>query len=174
MKLELKNVKLNMAFSEETICFKADLYVEGKKVAYASNDGHGGCTHYNVYSPELKPLLQQAEDYCKTLPSTFSTYGDKTFEIKSTLELWIDEVVYKLSNTKEAEKFEKKKQKNMLTHICYGTDNGYKMVGWKMTIAEMLAHPQGRQVLFAKLNDLKNAGETILNTNIPKTFLELA
>lgn len=174
MKLELKNIKLNMGFSEETICFKADLYVNGKKVAYASNDGRGGCTHYNVYSAELRPLLKQAEDYCKSLPSTLSTYGEKTFEIKSCLELWIDEIVYKLSNKKDDEKFEKKKQKNMLTHICYGTDKGYKMVGWKLTIAEMVAHPQGRVILFTKLNDLKNAGETILNTNIPQGFLELA
>jgi hypothetical protein len=174
MKLELKNIKLNMAFSEETICFKADLYVNGKKVAYASNDGRGGCTFYNTYSLELRPLLKQAEDWANALPSTFSTYGGKTIEIKSCLGLWIDEIVYKLSNKKDDDKFEKKKQKNMLTHICYGEDKAYKMVGWGLTIAQMLEHPSRRQILLAKLNDLKNKGETILNTNIPQDFLELA
>ena len=52
MKLELKNVKINEAFSEETLMFKADLYVNGKKIAYAENDGRGGCTFYREYSIE--------------------------------------------------------------------------------------------------------------------------
>lgn len=169
MKLELKNININLAFSEETIMFKADLYVNGKKVAYAHNDGRGGCTFYREYSRELRPLLEQAEAYCKTLPSTFSTYGEKTIEIKSTLEHWIDEVIYAKSNEKEAEKFQKKLAKNMLTNICYGEPNAYKMVGWKnITIEQLLNRVDGRKALRDKITELVNKGETILNTNLPK------
>jgi hypothetical protein len=98
MKLELKNVKINEAFSEETLMFKADLYVNGKKVAYASNDGRGGCTFYNTYSQDLRPLLKEAEEFVKALPSTFYTYGETTIEIKSNLEHWIDTKVYDIGN----------------------------------------------------------------------------
>lgn len=169
MKLELKNVKINQEFSEETLMFKADLYVNGKKVAYANNDGRGGCTFYREYSRELRPLLEQAEAYCKTLPSKFSTYGEKTIEIKSCLEYWIDDVVCDMSNKKEADKFEKKKQKNMLTNILYGDPNAYKMIGWKnITIEQLLNRNDGRQVLRNKIQELVSRGETILNTNLPK------
>lgn len=169
MKLELKNVKLNLEFSEETIQFKADLYVNGKKVAYAHNEGRGGCTFYREYSKELRPLLEQAEAYCKTLPSTFSTYGERTIEIKSNLEHWIDVIVYDISNKKENEKFEKKKQKNMLNNILYGDPQAYKMIGWKnITIEQLLNRVDGRKALRNKIAELENRGETILNTNLPK------
>lgn len=41
--LTLKNLKFFEAGSEETPCFTADLYDNGKLVGHVSNDGHGGC-----------------------------------------------------------------------------------------------------------------------------------
>lgn len=169
MKLELKNVKINEEFSEETLMFKADLYVNGKKCAYAYNDGRGGCTSYREYGIELRPLLAQAEAYCKTLPSKFHTYGEKTIEIKSNLEVWIDTIVYDISNKKEKAKFEKKKKKDMLTHLLYGSENGYKRIGWgKLNIEQLLNRNEGRAVLRKTITELEQKGETILNTNLPK------
>jgi hypothetical protein len=169
MKLELKNVKINEAFSEETLMFKADLYVNGKKVAYANNDGRGGCTFYREYSRELRPIIEQAEAYCKTLPSKFVTYGEKTLEIKSNLEHWIDEVVYAISNKKEIEKHKKKLAKDMLKGICYGNDNGYKILHWTgYTLEQILNRNEGREVVKRKIQELVDKGETILNTNLPK------
>jgi len=169
MKLELKNVKINEAFSEETLMFKADLYVNGKKVAYANNDGRGGCTFYREYSRELRPIIEQAEAYCKTLPSKFVTYGEKTLEIKSNLEHWIDEVVYAISNKKEIEKHKKKLAKDMLKGICYGNDNGYKILHWTgYTLEQILNRNEGREVVKRKIKELVDKGETILNTNLPK------
>lgn len=43
MKITLKNVKVNEVMSEETLCFSADLFENGKLVAHVSNRGHGGC-----------------------------------------------------------------------------------------------------------------------------------
>jgi len=167
MKLELKNVKINEAFSEETLMFKADLYVNGKKVAYANNDGRGGCTFYNAYSVELRLLLAQAEEYCKTLPSTF---GDK---IKSNLEHWIDDVVYAIYNKKLIEKHKKKLAKDMLKGICYGNENGgYKILHWKgYTLEQILNSHVGRAMVTKKIQELDNQGETILNTNLSQLCL---
>jgi len=41
--LSLKNLKFHEDMSEETPCFSADLYENGKLIAYVSNRGHGGC-----------------------------------------------------------------------------------------------------------------------------------
>ena len=49
MQIELKNIKFFEAMSEETNAFVADVYVNKVKVAYAKNDGHGGCTFYHAY-----------------------------------------------------------------------------------------------------------------------------
>ena len=172
MKLELKNVKINEAFSEETLMFKADLYVNGKKVAYASNDGRGGCTFYSAYSVELRLLLAQAEEWAKALPSTFSTYGQKTIEIKSNLEHWIDNIVYAISNKKVIEKHKKKLVKDMLKGICYGNDNGYKILHWKgYTLEQILNRNEGREVVKKKIQELVEQGETILNTNLSQLCL---
>ena len=97
MKIEIKNVKINSSFSEETICFKADVYVNGKKTAYAENDGHGGSTFYHAYAPELRSLLEQAETYAKTLPSKTETFGDgDSITIESDLEQIIDNEIYRI------------------------------------------------------------------------------
>lgn len=42
--LTVAKIKTFAAGSEETLCFVADLMVNGKKVGTAENDGHGGCT----------------------------------------------------------------------------------------------------------------------------------
>ena len=65
MKIELKNISHSPRLSQETEAFAADLWINGKKVAYCENDGHGGCTNYNTYNPSLRPLLKEAEEYCK-------------------------------------------------------------------------------------------------------------
>ena len=46
MKIELKNIKYSDFASQETYCYEASLYVDGKKVGTVSNDGHGGCDYF--------------------------------------------------------------------------------------------------------------------------------
>lgn len=41
-KIELRKVKVHAGLSEETVAYTADLYVDGKLFAHASNRGHGG------------------------------------------------------------------------------------------------------------------------------------
>jgi hypothetical protein len=44
MQIELKRFTTNSRLSQETIAFAADVWVDGKKVGHAGNDGHGGAT----------------------------------------------------------------------------------------------------------------------------------
>lgn len=48
MNIELRNLKHFASGSEETECFTATIYVDGKKVGDASNDGHGGQTRVHL------------------------------------------------------------------------------------------------------------------------------
>jgi hypothetical protein len=99
MNIQIKNIKIYEALSEETTCFTADVFVNGKKIAYAKNNGHGDSTYYNTYNPKHRPILEAAEEFAKTLPSTFY----RNLEIKSTLENLIDDAISNKEQLKEME-----------------------------------------------------------------------
>jgi hypothetical protein len=69
---ELKKVKYHAGLSRETHAFTADLIYNGKKVAEASNDGHGGCTDFY---PVNDALFQDAIAYVNAQPEVKSEYG---------------------------------------------------------------------------------------------------
>ncbi len=64
MNVELKNVKINQAMSEETMCFSATVYVDGKKAGTAMNRGHGGSNDYHWTDLEAGRKL---EEHAKTV-----------------------------------------------------------------------------------------------------------
>ena len=73
MKLELKNIKHTKWASEETHCYQAALYVDGKPVAIVSNDGHGGCDReddHPKFKGDYRATMKAVHDYFKTLPKT--------------------------------------------------------------------------------------------------------
>ena len=63
MKIELKNIKYTAFQSQETHCFEASVYIDGKKAGTVSNDGRGGS---NNYFPNT--LYATLDDHAKTLP----------------------------------------------------------------------------------------------------------
>ena len=48
MIITLKNFKHAAFASQETYCFEATVYIDGKKAGTASNEGHGGCTFVHL------------------------------------------------------------------------------------------------------------------------------
>jgi hypothetical protein len=168
MKLELKNVKINEAFSEETLMFKADLFADGKKIAYAENDGHGGCTWCNAYENQ-REALAKAEAFALTLPSTFATVGGKDYEFKSSLESWIDDAVSKIADAKAQAKADKKMQKIMETQVVWGVPNGdtYKHMGFVGGIKLSVLSEASIKSLVLAVKSRMLPNEEIFNTNIP-------
>ncbi len=47
MEITVKNVKIHDDMSDETMCFSAAIFADGKKVGTAQNAGHGGCNQYH-------------------------------------------------------------------------------------------------------------------------------
>lgn len=57
MEFEIKNVKHSEFASQETHCFEATVYIDGKREFTASNEGHGGCNNYHPIKGEASNKL---------------------------------------------------------------------------------------------------------------------
>lgn len=54
MKIEIKNVKIHDELSDETTCFSATLYINGKRAAAVTNRGGGGPHEYGFKDRKLE------------------------------------------------------------------------------------------------------------------------
>lgn len=88
--ITLKNVKYAAFASEETHCFNATVYVDGKKAGTAENSGHGGPTDVHWTNNELK---EKAEKWIATLPAITYTFGECGGSYLQTDETVIDDLV---------------------------------------------------------------------------------
>ena len=85
MKLELKAIKHTVWASEETHCYQASLYVDGKPVAIVSNDGHGGCDRdysHPKFKGDYRAQMKAVDEYFKTLPNEPSDWSEDGFPQK--------------------------------------------------------------------------------------------
>ena len=173
MKIELKKISFNERLSEETNCFGADLYINGKKVGECKNSGHGGCTDYYGDTPEGKKLIAEAEAYYKSLPKVKNEKYSFTYQ--PTLENAIDEF---LENHLKA-KDQKKMEKHMLNSILFGRPNSgsYRMISYKQPLAVLVKLQVNKsflqkRIMELQVNECKN-GVKILNTNLEALGLSI-
>lgn len=164
MKFELKNIKFYESMSEETNCFQADLFINGKKIAYVKNTGQGGCTDYGVHDFKLQSVLREAEQFCLSLPKENIEGMMSDFEFQPTLESRIDDLFEQWLKAKGEKKFLKDMEKGLM----YGNKYAYNIITWNLPLKTMLSLQQGREVVRKKIIQLRVEEETILNTNIPK------
>jgi hypothetical protein len=106
MKIELKNLKINERLSEETTCFSATVYVDGKRAFEAGNRGHGGCNEY--YGD-----TSAAQAYAATLPPYASVVGSIPYD----LDMLIDDLI-------EKERFERALKRD-LKRVTFVVDGSY-------------------------------------------------
>jgi len=168
-KIELKKISFNERMSEETNAFVADLYINGKKVGYAKNDGRGGCTVMHGYSREDYQVIMDADAYCKTLPKVKS--GNSEYE--QDLESVVDQLLEDYLTAKERKKMEK----YMLTGILFGIPNSgsYSRVDYKHSLSALAK--VNHLALQARVNQIKERyctkGEVILNTNLTELGISI-
>ena len=167
MKFELKNIKFYESMSEETNCFQADLFINGKKIAYVKNAGYGGPTDYGVHDFKLQNVLRTAELYCLSLPKEKIEGMISDFEFQPSLESRIDDLFEQWLKEKGVKKFVKDMEKGLM----YGTEYSYTIITWNLPFKTMLSLQQGKEVVRNKIIELTKAGKTILNTNIPQELL---
>jgi hypothetical protein len=95
--ITLKGLKLNLTFSRETYCFTTKIYANGRTdVAYAENDGNGGCTFVTL-SPE----------------------GIAMGLDRKALEDKVDDLVHEAAKAKDLARIVRKVRKDMNTKVCF-------------------------------------------------------
>lgn len=102
MNIELKNCKVYLAISQESLCFDASLYIDGEKVGTVRNDGNGGMNFISGYGrgETLKQNLlkiKEAEEYAHSLPPQ----KFKDMEIPMSLDLLLTNLAQDISETKD-------------------------------------------------------------------------
>ncbi len=90
MKLELKNIKHTAWASQETHCYQASLYVDGKPVAIVSNDGHGGADRdypHPKFKGDYRAQMRDVSRYFSGLRRTAVTEWSPE-GMEQCLEFW--------------------------------------------------------------------------------------
>jgi hypothetical protein len=72
-RVTLKSIKVLESRSEETHCYTANVYFDGKKIAEVGNGGHGAC---DDYYPTNKAGADKMQEYIKTLPDHVYDFGN--------------------------------------------------------------------------------------------------
>ena len=102
--ITLKSLKLNLTFSRETYCFTTKAYFNGIDVAYAENDGHGGCTFV-----------------------TLSSEGIAMGFDRKALENRIDDLVDEAAKAKDTARMVRKVRKDMNTKVLFIKENEFEV-----------------------------------------------
>ena len=117
MKLELKNIEHTAWASEETHCYQASLYVDGKPFALVSNDGRGGCDRDYAH-PKFKgdyfDMFRSVEAHFKSLPNDPSEWNEDGMEQR--LEFWCADQV---NDWLSARELKKKLKSHVLFQLKY-------------------------------------------------------
>lgn len=81
MKIELKSIKHYPSMSEETNCYEAALWVDGRKIGTVSNRGQGGCDDFHPVTHADYAIYEAAEKWITAnLPPVVSDLVDEKGE----------------------------------------------------------------------------------------------
>jgi hypothetical protein len=101
VKIELRRFTTNARLSQETTAFAADVWVDGKKVGHAENDGHGGATIVHL-DPSVRAAV---EAHGKTLvPAEYQSF---TGGAEWVVDQLVEAEVQKKADKSFAKKLEK-------------------------------------------------------------------
>ena len=99
-KIEMKNISYYKRGSEETPCYNATVYINGKKAVEVSNDGCGGCDRQHTY-PESEFNLREIDKWCVAKFGQSSwEYNGQTYSTDLDLEHYCHDELYKHLDTK--------------------------------------------------------------------------
>jgi hypothetical protein len=139
--IELKNLKYSEFASQETYCFEASVYIDGKKAGTVSNQGCGGCHSYHPNT--LYPLLKAEAD---KLPAEEVDLGGHIFTMTPDADTIISELVTEALQAKDL-------KAGMRRRILFIGDDGSVYETKTMEAAELakqLSRPNLHEVLKTK------------------------
>jgi hypothetical protein len=94
MKLEVKEVKINRAMSEETPCYSCNVVLDGKRIGTCSNRGCGGDSDLHIKDREVEKRLRR---WAAGLPEVdlMAGTGEEPMMYRRSLEGVIEDLVCK-------------------------------------------------------------------------------
>ena len=156
----LKHIQYGI-HSEETVDFMADLYCDGKLIAFVENDGHGGSTNAQ-WNPDHIDFAREME--LAVRKEVWLTCQDGT-QIYYTLGEVADEVLDITERNKEINRLQKK-----ALVLERDGDIYFSTIKFKSPIKDIIEYYPEE---FKKhIQQVKEDGWTIVNTNIPEEFLK--
>ena len=151
MKIQLKNIKHSAFASQETHCYQASVYFEGKKAGTTGNDGHGGCDHEH---PENQPVWDAMTAYIKTLPSTEENIGkDSTFTMKPDLESICCDLVNDNLMSKNMKRLLKNRVLYIKEEVLYQTEYAKNPLGTLPNWITQITEKNDVEMVLNSLND---------------------
>lgn len=113
MEVALKNVQYAAFASNETHCFTAKVYVDGKLLCVASNEGHGGCTDFYPAPGRKRDDVKRVDTYLQehaTAPAAGDEMSHKLWATgwRPGLESKVDDLLVRWMLAKELRRHLKK------------------------------------------------------------------
>ena len=159
--LEVKNISHYARGSEETPCYNATVYINGKKAIEVSNEGHGGMDRQDSYPEVLdfhptKRIVTLANEWC------IKKFGQESFKYTSSgeeetctydidLEHYCHKVLYDWLDTKKL----KQDLKKQWLFVEKGQLMGYKRKGADEEFKQFFEknHPKEKCLNFLPFDD---------------------
>lgn len=161
---ELRGFKHHRRLSQDSECFEADLYVNGRKYAQCQNDGWGG-------PPKIHTVIddQNIIDALSVCLAQQPAIKDGDFEFMIDLEY----IVLKLvdDNLKAIDAAGLKKE--LVNRLVFRDDKGglYIYAVKKYKLADMLLSDSGRLFIKETIAHEVSLGSVLVNENIPQELL---
>lgn len=145
--IEVRNLKTLASLSEETHCYTATIYVNGKPAFEASNHGHGGADLYRPIAPFTYEDEKKIEEFLaasKPVISSGTRPDGSTWELRHGLEIEVGEQIENIIATKRLNRILK-------SQIAVITDRG------------LATYPKRFAPTPANIATIKARGEKVVN-----------
>lgn len=150
--------------SEETICFVAELHVNGTLLARCKNEGHGGAT-FVLIEPGARNFGERIEKYLRNQPKV--KFDGCDFEKECNLVYVVDTLVDKEMEARDLARL----RKMFPVKLVFKDKRGHYTISWKnCNVEKMLGDVVSRVMLRDVIRREQSKGAVLLNENIPDEF----
>lgn len=163
--------KLSFFEGHDGYGMNADIWIDGVKCMHVHDAAFGGCYDYYDYRDDknsekdakIKQLIQELNDYIKSLPEREAELSGNKFKFKPDLDTFINDLAVAEQEKKEQKRFEKIMQQAILI----GVPNASRFMQFKF---KMPLNKIPTPLLQGHVNQIKKEhcteGKVILNTNL--------
>jgi hypothetical protein len=138
IKLTVKNYKHCEWASEETDCFTASLYLDGKRIGTAENSGHGGCDFYHFTTPANKAAF---EAYAEEWANSDEVQNDPAHQINGKCYAGAESLVAEACKNFRREKMAKRALKNKGKADFSTVILIERTMGWQTEVSTISIYP---------------------------------